>query len=478
MNSDVIIVGGGITGLAAAYEFQLQAEATGALLGYTLLEAGPAVGGKIVTERVGGFVIEGGPDSFLAQKPEAAGLCRRLGLGGELIGTNDAGRKVFVVNNGQLEAMPDGVMLIVPTRAWPFVTSRLISWPGKLRMGLELFIPPRRDNADESLGAFVRRRLGGEALDKIAGPMLSGIHSADPEEQSVLATFPRLRELERRHGSLTRGMLAGLADRPTAGPPKPMFVSLRGGTAQLTEALGRALGGRVLRGARAVAVEHADAPDGPPRYRVRCADGSVHEAPALILATPAGASADMLEGTAPGLAAALRDIRYSSTANISLGFRRAALEHPLAGFGFMVPRREPYRIAACTWSSSKLAGRAPDDMVLLRCFLSGPRADGLVRLSDSALVELALADLRQLLGLRAEPQIARVFRWPRANPQYDVGHLERVHAIRALAAQARLDGLLLAGSAYDGVGVPDCIRQGQQAARRAFEMLSGALQPA
>lgn len=473
MYTDALIVGGGVTGLSAAYELQEQARQAGLPLSYTLLERGPRLGGKVVTLREQGFVIEGGPDSFISQKPEAAELCRRLGLGTELIGTNDAARRVFVASGGRLEAVPEGVMLIVPTRIWPFVRSGLVSWPGKLRMGLELLIPPRAGEADESVGAFVRRRLGREALAKIAGPMLSGIHSADPEEQSLLATFPRLRELERRHGSLIRGMLAARAPASRQAPagPRAAFLSLREGTAQLTEALERALTGRVVTGAQAMRIERAQGALGDPLYRVCTADGACYETPVLLLSTPAGVSAALLDGLSPRLAAGLRAIRYSSTANISLGFRRAEVGHPLDGFGVMIPRHEPFHLSACTWSSSKLSHRAPGDAVLLRCFISGEAAEPLLQLPDDDLVDLACADLRRLIGLEARPLIARVFRWPQANPQYDVGHLERVRALRALLADEGLAGLLLTGSAYDGVGVPDCIRQGCEAARSALALL-------
>ena len=473
MYTDVLIIGGGVTGLSAAYELQEQARAAGLPLSYTLLERGPALGGKVVTLREQGFVIEGGPDSFISQKPEVAELCQRLGLGAELIGTNDAARRVFVVNNGSLAAMPEGVMLIVPTRMWPFVRSGLISWPGKLRMGMDLFIPRRTDEADESIGAFVRRRLGREALAKLAEPMLSGIHAADPERQSLLATFPRLRELEQRHGSLVRGMLAGLrsGQRAPAGPggrPPSMFISLREGSGQLTAALERALTGRVVTGAQAQQIERACDAYGGPLYRVTTADGASYEAPVVVLATPAPVSAALVSGIAPQLAAGLRSIRYSSSANISLGFRRADVRHPLDGFGLMIPRGEPFHLAACTWSSSKLSYRAPQEMVLLRCFINGEAADRLIELPDPDLIELARADLQRLIGAAAAPVIARVFRWPQANPQYDVGHLDRVRALRRLTEAGDLGGLLLAGSPYDGAGVPDCIRQGSEAARAAF----------
>lgn len=466
----VVIVGGGITGLTTAYSLQEEARRLSLPLTFTLLESNPTLGGKIVTERVGGFVIEGGPDSLLTQKPWAADLCRRLGLGDDLIPTNDDRRQTFVVNRGRLTPLPDGMMLIVPTRIRPFVTSPLISWPGKARMALDFFIPPRRDDGDESIAAFVRRRLGQEALEKLAEPLMSGIHVADPERQSLLGTFPRYREIEKRHGSLIRGMLsqrrAAKAPGPARSGQKSAFLSLRNGLGQLIEALESALdGGRLITGCRAVALERGEGP----RYRIRAENGSVYDADAVVLATPAQVSASLLTDLSPALVEALSRIRYVSTATISLAFQAADVGHPLDGFGFVVPRREQRRILACTWSSTKFDHRAPPDAVLLRCFVGGSGNEELVGLGDDELEALVREELLDLMGLRAQPTMRRIFRWYGGNPQYDVGHPELVRSIAALAA--REPGLYLTGSAFDGVGVPDCVRQGQETARKVLDDL-------
>ena len=472
-----IIIGGGIAGLSTAYYLQEEARAAGLPLTYTLLEGEQTLGGNIVTEHVDGFVIEGGPDCFLSRKPWAAELCRRLGLGDELMGTNDARRKVFVLNRGRLTPLPDGVMLIVPTRIAPFLTSPLISWPGKVRMGLDLFIPPRRGGGDESVADFVRRRLGQEALDKIAEPLMSGIHVSDPEQQSLLGTFPRFRDLELRYGSLIRGMLAARrAARPprsSGSGPSSMFITLRGGMGQLVQALGRALtGGQVVTGARVVGLERQDGEgdrkDRP--YRVRTADGATFEAHAVVLATPAYVSAELVSSLAPSLADALRGIRYVSTATISLGFRRADVAHPLDGFGFVVPRRERRRISACTWTSTKFHHRAPPQALLLRCFVGGPGREELVELGDEELLALVRQELSAIMGLHARPTLTRIFRWHKANPQYDVGHLDRVGEMYALCEAQ--PGLFITGSAFEGVGLPDCVRQGQQTASKVFSYIA------
>ncbi len=456
----VVIVGGGVTGLAAAYYVQKKAAAAGVSLRYTLVEQTSRLGGKIVTQESDGFVVEGGPDCFLTSKPWALNLCRELGLDDELIGTNEARRKVYVLNNGRLHPLPEGVMLIVPTQFLPFAASRLISWPGKLRMGLDLFIPRRREDGDETLGSFVRRRLGQEALDKIAEPLLSGIHVSDPERLSLKSSFPRLMDVERKHGSLIRGMLA--ARRNNGARPKlPMFMTLRGGMGRLVDTLAGRLDPAAVRTGAGVASVHSLNAGGPP-YRVRTTDGETLQADALILTTPSDVSARLLAGVDPALAHELAGIRTVSTALVSLGYGPRAGLSPWDGFGFIVPKTEQRRITACTWTSTKFDGRAPAGHQLLRAFVGGPGREELAELDDQALLQTVRAELSDIMGLRAQPDLARVFRWRKANPQYDLGHVDRVRAMQAQAAAH--GGLFLAGSSFDGVGVPDCVRQAEQAA--------------
>jgi len=460
-----VIVGGGIAGLATAYRLR-QSDPS---LPITLVERAPQLGGKIVTAEQEGFVVEGGPDSFLArQKPWGLELAHELGLSERLLFTNDERRNVYLLRRKRLRKMPDGLMLIVPTRFLPFALSSLISLPGKLRMALDLFIPPRRDESDESLGDFIRRRLGQEALDVLAEPMMAGIHVAEAERLSLQATFPRFSAIERKYGSLIRGMLAARQARAKA-PPSPLgetslFVTLQGGLRELVAALEEALDGvEILAGRGVTALERADG-----GYSVHLDDGDRRQADAVVLAIPAHAAAALLAPLSAPLAGGLRAIRYVSTATVSLGYRREDVPHPLDGFGFVVPASEPCDILACTWTSTKFDHRAPDDAVLLRAFVGGPRREGLVAHDDATIIRTVRAEFRRILGIEARPTVARVFRWHDANPQYDVGHLERVSALEALCPP----GLFLTGSAYRGVGIPDCVRQGTETAAQVRAYLN------
>ena len=461
----VAIVGGGIAGLSAAWALQKRAE-QGEPVRYTLLEASQRWGGKIRTEQVEGdgpqpFIVEAGPDSFITQKPWGLQLARELGLEERILGTNDAQRKVYVLNRGRLTPLPDGVLLVVPTRFLPFVTSPLISPLGKLRMALDLVIPPRRDGQDETLAHFMRRRLGQEALDKLGEPLLSGIYNADAEEQSLLATFPRFRTLEEKHGSLIRGMLAAKAQRmrmpKPKGRPVSMFVSFREGTEELPRALAAQLTGDLRLGVQVEGLARR----GDGGYRLALSDGSTLEADGVILAIPAGATARLVRPLAPAAAIQLESIRYVSTGTVSLAFRGDEVQ-ALDGFGVVIPRSEGRRINAITWSSVKFRHRAPAGHELIRVFFGGSRTPQTFQLDDPELLAVVREELRQILGIRAQPLFQRIARWPQAQPQYDVGHLERVAAIE----EALPRGLLVAGSPYRGVGIPDCVRQGQEAAER------------
>lgn len=469
MSQRVVIVGSGIAGLATAYSLQKEAAAQELDLALTLVEREARPGGKIVTDTPDGFVIEGGPDSFITQKPWALQLCRELGLDDRLIGTNNARRATYVLRDGRLRKMPDGMLLIIPTRFMPFVTSDLLSWRGKLRMGLDLLIPRRRDDSDESLGDFIRRRLGQEALDVLAEPMMAGIHVSEAETLSLQAAFPRFIETERRYGSLTRGMIAarrastarskGHQDRSTT-----VFMTLQRGLQELIDALEEAIHAETKLGTSVTGLSMSS--DGV--YHLTLSDNSVIDADAVIMATPAYVSADLLRATAPEIATKLDAIRYVSTATISLGYDAGAFEHPLNGFGFVVPRSEPTRLLACTWTSTKFPQRAIPGTVLLRVFVGGPHREDLVALDDEALVRMVREELQTIMGVNAAPTVARVFRWDRANPQYEVGHLDRVSEIEALCPP----GLYLTGSAYRGVGIPDCVRQGQETATSVAQYLA------
>lgn len=464
----VAIVGGGIAGLATAYSLQRRG---GGAVDYKLIESSSTFGGKITSLHERGFIVEGGPDSFITQKTAAVELCRELGLGGHLIGTNDAARKIFVWSRGKLRPMPEGVMLIIPTKVTPFLKSSLISWPGKLRMGLDAVIPPRRGDGDETLAHFVRRRLGAEALDKIAEPMIAGIYVADAENLSLKSTFPRFLDLERQHGSLLRGMMRQRRAKPSNGRSPnghsgtTMFMTLRGGVQELTERLVAELKPESLLLNKSVVGMRQEGG----KYVLKVNDGAEIRSDAAVLAAPAYVAANLVRKIDPILASGLDRIRYVSTATVSLGFKRADVSHPLEGFGFVVPRSERRKIIACTWSSTKFNHRAPAGYVLLRVFMGGAHAEHLAEQEEDAIAEMARGELREMVGIDATPVLTQVYRWHKANPQYELGHQERVADIDRRSAEH--PGLYLTGAAYHGVGIPDCIQDGARVAEEIAKRL-------
>ncbi|HEY5594724.1 MAG TPA: protoporphyrinogen oxidase [Nitrospiria bacterium] len=478
MQKKVIIIGGGITGLAAAYTLQELARKNQSPVSFTLIESQPRLGGKILTDTDNGFVIEGGPDSFISQKPWALDLCRQLGLKDRLTGTNREQTATYILHNGRLVNLPEGLMLLVPTRIGPVLATPLFSPLGKLRMGMDWIIPRRRMTGDESLAGFVRRRLGQEAVERLAEPLLAGIYAGDAEQMSLAATFPQFMELEQRYGSLIRGMLARrreMRERASSGQgpspgtiPTTMFMTLKGGLSELVTALVSKLDqNSLIVGTEA---ERIHWKSGLSTYHVRMKDGASMTADAVIAASPAYVAADLLAETDATLVRMLRDVPYVSTATVSLAYRKDSFRHPLNGFGFVVPRREGRSIMACTWTSTKFPHRAPDDRVLLRCFVGGAGREDLVNRPETDLVNHVRDDLRAIMKITEEPVLSRVYRWEKANPQYPVGHLDRLAGMDDRLT--RLPGLFLAGAAYRGVGVPDCIRQGNEAAERAFKYLA------
>lgn len=418
----VVIVGGGISGLSTAHYLAK------AGIRATIVESRPRLGGVIQTEHVDGCTVEAGPDSFLSAKPAAMDLIRELGLEAGVIGSNDADRITYVRKHGRLVPLPDGMMMMVPTKVMPVLASPLLSWGTKLHMGLELVLPPPAKPEDQSVADFVREHYGQEAVDYLAEPLLSGIYGGDPERLSLQSVLPRFAELARQYGSLTRGVLASRTKR---GPEAPIFRTLKGGLGQLVDALRAAAD--VIHG-RAEAVE-------PGRVRV---DGEWLPADRVVLACEAYNAAALISGQLREL---LAGIGYTSAVVVALGFRMAS---PPKGFGFLVPKKERRKLLACTWVGNKFAHRVPAGLALARCFFT-----------EEASVEDAVAELREIADIREEPVFSRVYRWPRAMAQYEVGHAARVAEVNALARDA---GLLLAGNAYTGIGIPDCIRMGKVAA--------------
>jgi len=460
----LVVVGGGIAGLTAAHRAVEISRERETALELTVLEARDRLGGTIETEHAGGFLVETGPDSFLSEKPWALALCRRIGLESRLVGTDDRFRRVFVWFGKRLHPVPDGFQLLAPTRLTPFVTSSLFSWPGKLRMALDVILP-RGGGGDESLGAFVRRRLGREALERIAQPLVAGIYTADPDELSLLATMPRFVELERRERSLIVGLWKASRKAPaasTSGARWSLFVSLAGGMGELIAALASRLPSDAVRLKHRVGgIERRGA-----HWRVTTEEAGAIEADAVIVATETHAASRLLRYVDPPLATMLETIPYASSATVSLGYRRADVAHPLDGFGFVVPRAEHRDLLACTFSSVKYPGRAPERHVLIRCFVGGALNAAALERSDDEIVERVRRELGEALGITAAPMLTRVARHPASMPQYAVGHLTTVETIeRRLAA---IPGLLLAGGGYRGVGIADCVRSGEAAADAAF----------
>jgi protoporphyrinogen/coproporphyrinogen III oxidase len=441
--ADVVVVGGGVAGLTATRALLRRG------LSCVLLEASGRWGGVVHTDRASGFVFDAGPDSMLAQKPEGVALCRELGLGERLVPTNPQQRTVYVMRGGCLYAMPDGMVLGVPTRLWPLATSGLFSTAGKLRMALEPFVRPRRDGSDESIASFVTRRLGSEAFERLGEPLLGGIHAGDPARLSVRAAFPRLVEMEQRHGSLLRGMRA--AARHSG---RTAFMSLAGGMGEMVDALVTA----IPEGSRRLGISATTARDGA-GFVVEAGE-TTWRARALVVAVPAHRAAPLLRSIAPDAAVVLGGITFASTATVMMGFRRLDVAHSLDGYGLVVPRGEGRRTLACSFVSTKLPGRAPDGHALLRGFVGGIHAPEVIDRDDATLVQHVYDEMAPVLGLRGSPVFTRVFRWPNATPQMEVGHADRVAAIEK--ALARVPGLYMTSGGFRGAGLPDVIADAQR----------------
>jgi oxygen-dependent protoporphyrinogen oxidase len=455
---NVLIVGGGISGLSAAYYLAQSGVPS------TILEPRPRLGGVIQTERVEGCTIETGPDSFLSIKPAALELVRELGLADQVIGSNDHLRKTYIRKGGRLIPMPDGLMMMVPTKILPLLGTGLLTWRTKIRMGMELarFPQPEPGRDDQSVAEFIEEHYGAEAVDYLAEPLLSGIYGGNPGVLSVSAVLPRFVELAQRYGSLTRGVLAERAKaaraRP-AGPPLPLFRTLKGGLGQLVDAITASIAGKanVLR-TRAETIERSGA-----GFRIR-ANGDWLEAGSLVVACEAHNGSKLLGAVDGRLAELLGAVPYSSSMTVALGFNAADFRRPPDGFGFLVPKKERRRLIACTWVGTKFPFRVPDGTVVARCFLGGLDDERILEEPDEAIIAAVLAELREIGGVEARPRFTRIARWPRSMAQYSVGHPKRLAEIEARSAA--VPGLYLAGNAYTGIGVPDCIRMGRGAAEK------------
>jgi protoporphyrinogen/coproporphyrinogen III oxidase len=471
----IVIVGGGISGLAAAYSVARAREAGAAIEGH-LIEAGSRLGGVIRTEHVEGCIVEAGPDSFLTAKPEAAELCRELGLSEALLGSNDHERRTHILHRGRLIAMPDGLMMLVPTRLWPMATTTLLPLSAKLKAAREWFLrPPQEDRdgvADESVASFITRHFGRAMLENVAEPLLAGVYGGDSAGLSARSVLTRFWEMERSHGSLTRGVLAAQKRRAQAVNSKPeaasqLFTTLTGGMEQMIAAIERSLVPINVHLGRQVVKITRDSSSTVERWQIDFNGGASQEAEALILALPATECARLIRQVDNVLADSLAAIPYSSALIVSFGFDGSVNSNLPPGFGFLVPQKENRNLLACTFVHRKFAGRAPEGKVLLRSFLGGARHPELLNQSDEEIVATVRGELRSIMGISAEPIFHRVYRWPSAMAQYTVGHDSRIKTV--LQRLESLPGLYLAGNAYGGIGISDCIRSGRQAAQKAIQ---------
>lgn len=454
----ITIIGGGITGLAAAHRLVELGQTN-----VTLIEASSRLGGTIQTDHRDGFTLERGPDSFISEKPAALELVKRLGIENELIQTNAQHRRSFIVHNRNLHPVPEGFQLMAPTRLWPFVFSKIFSTRGKLRMSADLLLPRRNGAHDESLASFVRRRLGREALERMAQPMVGGIYTANPETLSLRATLPRFLDLEQQHRSIILGMWrkGKRAQTGVSGARYSLFLSFRHGLETLVNALEKKLNdsGVVIRCDTIVEKIERTANG----WTINTSDENFLT-DELCLALPSHRTAALVEDVSPELANKLKAIKFASTATINLAYRRSQIKHPLNGFGFVVPYIEKRTVIACTFCNVKFAGRAPDDGVLLRAFVGGALQPEMFELSDDEMTRKVKEDLAEVLGITGEPLFVEIARWTNSMPQYEVGHLERVEAIETEVR--KLPGLTLAGNSYNGAGIPDCIKSAEQAVEK------------
>jgi protoporphyrinogen/coproporphyrinogen III oxidase len=444
---DVAIIGGGISGLAAAYELQARGLST------RVIEARDRPGGVIRTERFDGWVVDGGPDSLLVQKPAAVALCRELGIADRLVSTLTP-RTAYILRDDRLHPLAEGSFLGFPLKFSALAKSSLFTLSGKVRLAAELFVP-QGGGDDESIASFVRRRFGEEAAEYLADPLLAGIHAGDAERLSIRALFPRLLDAERQHGSVLKAFRA-LHIKPS---PQGAFVSLPGGTGELADAVVAALKPEtIVLGARALELRRNGV------WRVESVAARI-ESRAVILATPAYVTGGLLRSLDTTLAALCEGIPYASTATVAFGYRADQVSHPMKGSGFVVPRVERNPLLAGTWVTSKWPGRAPAGHVLLRAFLGGGRDPHRLDAGDAELIDTAKEELASLLRITGEPMFSRLFRWTRQSPQYEVGHLQRVASIEQRVAS--LPGVFIAGSGFRAIGIPDCIADGREAAARA-----------
>lgn len=472
----VVVVGGGISGLAAAHRLLERASQLHQSINVELLEASQRLGGVIRTIKKKGFLLEGGPDSFISEKPWALNLCQRLGLESHLIGTQQSHRRSFIVHRGKLVPTPEGFYLIAPSQVLPFVRTPIMSFLGKLRMAADLVLPRRKNlstETDESLAKFVRRRLGQEALDRLAQPMVGGIYAADPEKLSLRATFPRFLEMEQQHRSILLGMWRSREidkqspNHRASGPRYGLFLSLDAGMQQMVERLQEKLSPASLH-LNSEVISLRQEPH-TQQWLIQLRKGHRLTADAVCLALPSHQSATLLQALAPQLAEKLRSIEYTSIATVNLAYSTEDIPSDMDGFGFLVPAIERQSVLACSFSHLKFPGRAPKNRALLRAFLGGALQPEKLDYDDQRMIELVQNNLQDLLGIMRKPLLTWVDRHPKAMAQYGVGHLDHVKQIDA--ELLKWPQLKLAGNGFTGIGIPDCIRRAEQCADQLLSRL-------
>lgn len=465
----VVIIGGGLTGLSAAFYVRKFYSERGLTPQITLLEKGNTLGGKIETLEKDHFVIEKGPDSFLARKTAMTDLAKELGLEDELVSMNPDAKKTYIVSEGKLHPMPSGLVLGIPTELGPFLRSGLVSWSGKARAMLDLVMPPRQSEEDESLGMFIERRLGSEVLQNVTEPLLAGIYAGDTYKLSLQSTFPQFGEVERAYGSLIKGMMTGKKPMEThTGTKRSAFLTFRKGLQTLVNGLVSSLSDVDCRlETEAVEIRRT----GPEAYEVVLASGEGLAADDVIVTVPAFAAAELLRPHVD--VTALDAINYVSVANVVMAFDRKDVTGLFDGSGFLVPRKEGLNITACTWTGIKWLHTSPDDKMLLRCYVGRSGDEEKAFLPEEELTELVLGDLKRLMNITARPLFTEITRLPKSMPQYPVGHLQQVAELTR-QLKGSLPGVYATGAAFYGVGLPDCIKQAKELAEQMADQLKVA----
>jgi protoporphyrinogen/coproporphyrinogen III oxidase len=463
----VIIVGGGITGLATAYYLQKEAREKQISIKVKLIEASDRLGGVISTEKRDGFIIERGPDSIIARKKSALRLIEEVGLKDKII-SNTAG-KSYIYARGKLHTMPEGSFMGIPTKVTPFALSGLFSPLGKMRAAGDFILPKGEQKADQSLGAFFRHRLGDEVVDNLIDPLLSGIYAGDIDELSLMALFPNFYEIEQKHRSLVIGLNKSMPKAPKTakkpGSKKGMFISLSTGLEELIHQVERRLEeGTVVKGTAVKKVVKAGS-----IYQVHFETGEVESADSVVITTDHFHAQRMLSEYA--FMEQFKDMPSNSVANVAMAFPKSAIEKDIDGTGFLVSRNSDFRITACTWTHKKWPGTSPDDMALLRCYVGKPDDQEAVELSEEEIVEMVLKDLNKTMNITAKPIFHVVTRWRKAMPQYTVGHLEMIDKVKK-QLEVELPGVFLAGGSFEGVGIPGCIDQAEAAVEKAIAHLT------